>query len=79
MDGLRLALDGIGGDRANQKIALMKKQFDQIENWCRQSVSIGKLGSSGRTSPGVTNVITLDCPAPMKPCLEMTTCLPNRM
>jgi TorA maturation chaperone TorD len=63
LDGLRLALDGIGGDRANQKIALMKKQFDQIEklvsaecvNW-----QIGDLQTEHRRV--FTNVITLDCP-----------------
>ena len=60
---LRVALDGIGGDRANQKIALMKKQFDQIEklvaaecvNW-----QIGDLQTEHRRV--FTNVITLDCP-----------------
>ena len=63
LDGLRLALDGIGGDRAVQKIALMKKQFDQIEklvsaecvNW-----QIGDLQTEHRRV--FTNVITLDCP-----------------
>ena len=63
LDGLRLALDGIGGDRASQKIALMKKQFDQIEklvsaecvNW-----QIGDLQTEHRRV--FTNVITLDCP-----------------
>jgi len=63
LDGLRLALDGIGGDRASQKIALMKKQFDQIEklvsaecvNW-----QIGDLQAEHRRV--FTNVITLDCP-----------------
>jgi TorA maturation chaperone TorD len=63
LDGLRLALDGIGGDRAIQKIALMKKQFDQIEklvsaecvNW-----QIGDLQTEHRRV--FTNVITLDCP-----------------
>ena len=63
LDGLRVALDGIGGDRAVQKIALMKKQFDQIEklvsaecvNW-----QIGDLQTEHRRV--FTNVITLDCP-----------------
>lgn len=63
LDGLRLALDGVGGDRAVQKIALMKKQFDQIEklvsaecvNW-----QIGDLQTEHRRV--FTNVITLDCP-----------------
>src|SRR4030095_7087335 len=31
LDALETALDGIGGDRAKQKLALMRKQFDQIE------------------------------------------------
>lgn len=63
LEGLRVALDGIGGDRAIQKIALMKKQFDQIEklvsaecvNW-----QIGDLQTEHRRV--FTNVITLDCP-----------------
>ncbi len=63
LEGLRVALDGIGGDRAVQKIALMKKQFDQIEklvaaecvNW-----QIGDLQAEHRRV--FTNVITLDCP-----------------
>ena len=67
LDGLRLALDGIGGDRASQKIALMKKQFDQIEklvsaecvNW-----QIGDLQTEHRRV--FTNVITLDCPPSLR-------------
>ena len=63
LEGLRVALDGIGGDRAIQKIALMKKQFDHIEklvaaecvNW-----QIGDLQTEHRRV--FTNVITLDCP-----------------
>ncbi|WHZ25014.1 MAG: Anaerobic respiratory reductase chaperone [Nitrospira sp.] len=63
LEGLRVALDGIGGERANQKIALMKRQFDQIEklvssecvNW-----QIGDLQTEHRRV--FTNVITLDCP-----------------
>lgn len=63
LEGLCVALDGIGGDRAVQKIALMKKQFDQIEklvaaecvNW-----QIGDLQAEHRRV--FTNVITLDCP-----------------
>jgi TorA maturation chaperone TorD len=63
LEGLRVALDGIGGERANQKIALMKKQFDHIEklvssecvNW-----QIGDLQTEHRRV--FTNVITLDCP-----------------
>src|SRR4029453_7324556 len=30
LDALETALDGIGGDRAKQKLALMRKQFEQM-------------------------------------------------
>src|SRR5678816_1377634 len=31
LDALEAVLDGAGGDRAKQKLAMMRKQFDQIE------------------------------------------------
>jgi TorA maturation chaperone TorD len=63
LDGMRAALDGIGGERAKQKIAALQKQLDQIEklvsaecvNW-----QLTDLQSEHRRV--FTNVITLDCP-----------------
>jgi TorA maturation chaperone TorD len=63
LDGMRAALDGLGGERAKQKIAALQKQFDQIEklvsaecvNW-----QLTDLQSEHRRV--FTNVITLDCP-----------------
>jgi TorA maturation chaperone TorD len=63
LEGMRTALDGLGGERAKQKIAALQKQFDQIErlvsaecvNW-----QLTDLQSEHRRV--FTNVITLDCP-----------------
>jgi TorA maturation chaperone TorD len=63
LEGMRAALDGIGGERAKQKIAALQKQLDQIEklvsaecvNW-----QLADLQSEHRRV--FTNVITLDCP-----------------
>jgi TorA maturation chaperone TorD len=63
LEGLRAALDGIGGERAKQKIAALHKQLDQVEklvsaecvNW-----QLTDLQSEHRRV--FTNVITLDCP-----------------
>jgi TorA maturation chaperone TorD len=63
LDGLRVALEGQGGDRAKQKVAALHKQLDQIEklvsaecvNW-----QLTDLQSEHRRV--FTNVITLDCP-----------------
>ena len=63
LEGMRAALDGIGGERAKQKIAALQKQLDQIEklvsaecvNW-----QLTDLQSEHRRV--FTNVITLDCP-----------------
>ncbi|MEX5216726.1 MAG: molecular chaperone [Nitrospiraceae bacterium] len=63
LEGMRAALDGLGGERAKQKIAALQKQFDQIEklvsaecvNW-----QLTDLQSEHRRV--FTNVITLDCP-----------------
>jgi putative dimethyl sulfoxide reductase chaperone len=63
LDGMQAALDGIGGERARQKIAALQKQLDQIEklvsaecvNW-----QLADLQSEHRRV--FTNVITLDCP-----------------
>jgi TorA maturation chaperone TorD len=63
LEGMRAALEGIGGERAKQKIAALQKQLDQIEklvsaecvNW-----QLSDLQSEHRRV--FTNVITLDCP-----------------
>ncbi|HJR76730.1 MAG TPA: molecular chaperone TorD family protein [Nitrospiraceae bacterium] len=63
LEGMRAALEGIGGERAKQKIAALQKQLDQIEklvsaecvNW-----QLADLQSEHRRV--FTNVITLDCP-----------------
>lgn len=63
IDALETALDGMGGDRAKQKLALVRKQFDYVEkliasecvNW-----QLSDLQSEHRRV--FSNVITLDCP-----------------
>jgi TorA maturation chaperone TorD len=63
IEGMRTALDGIGGERAKQKLAALHKQLDQIDklvsaecvNW-----QLADLQSEHRRV--FTNVITLDCP-----------------
>lgn len=63
LEGMRNCLDGMGGERAKQKIAALQKQLDQIEklvaaecvNW-----QLSDLQSEHRRV--FTNVITLDCP-----------------
>src|SRR5574341_491429 len=63
LDALQTALDGIGGERAKQKIAVLLRHFDHIEklvaseciNW-----QLTDLQSEHRRV--FSNVITLDCP-----------------
>ncbi|HEY7534241.1 MAG TPA: molecular chaperone TorD family protein [Nitrospiraceae bacterium] len=63
LEALQTALDGIGGDRAKQKIVILRKHFDHIEklvasecvNW-----QLTDLQSEHRRV--FSNVITLDCP-----------------
>ncbi len=63
LEGMGATLDGIGGERAKQKISALQKQLDQIEklvsaecvNW-----QLTDLQSEHRRV--FTNVITLDCP-----------------
>lgn len=63
LEGMRVALDGIGGERAKQKLAALQKQLDQVDklvsaecvNW-----QLADLQSEHRRV--FTNVITLDCP-----------------
>src|SRR5262249_22569911 len=63
LEALQTALDGIGGERAKQKIAVLRKHLDHIEklvasecvNW-----QLTDLQSEHRRV--FSNVITLDCP-----------------
>ena len=63
LDALETALDGIGGDRAKQKLALMRKQFDQIEKLIASECVNWQLSELQAEHRRVfSNVITLDCP-----------------
>ena len=62
LDALETALDGIGGDRAKQKLALMRKQFDQIEKLIASECVNWQLSELQAEHRRVfSNVITLDC------------------
>ena len=63
LDALETALDGIGGDRAKQKLAQMRKQFDQIEKLIASECVNWQLSELQAEHRRVfSNVITLDCP-----------------
>ncbi|HET7439225.1 MAG TPA: molecular chaperone TorD family protein, partial [Nitrospira sp.] len=63
LDALEAALDGMGGDRAKQKLALMRKQLDQIEKLIASECVNWQLGELQAEHRRVfSNVITLDCP-----------------
>jgi TorA maturation chaperone TorD len=63
LEGLRVALDGMGGDRAKQKIGLLNKQLDMIEKLVAAECVNWQLGDLQTEHRRVfTNVITLDCP-----------------
>ena len=63
LDALENGLDGIGGDRAKQKVALMRKQLDQIEKLVASECVNWQLGDLQAEHRRVfSNVITLDCP-----------------
>ena len=63
LDAMETALDGIGGDRAKQKLALMRKQFDQIEKLIASECVNWQLSELQAEHRRVfSNVITLDCP-----------------
>ncbi|HEU4505073.1 MAG TPA: hypothetical protein VFR79_09590, partial [Nitrospira sp.] len=63
LDALETALDGIGGDRAKQKLMLMRKQFDQIEKLIASECVNWQLTDLQAEHRRVfSNVITLDCP-----------------
>ncbi len=63
LDALEVALDGTGGDRAKQKLALMRKQLDEIEKFVASECVNWQLGNLQDEHRRVfSNVITLDCP-----------------
>jgi TorA maturation chaperone TorD len=63
IDALDQALDGIGGERAKQKLVLLRKQFDQIEKVVASECVNWQLSDLQAEHRRVfSNVITLDCP-----------------
>ena len=63
IDALDMALDGIGGERAKQKLVLLRKQFDQIEKVVASECVNWQLNDLQAEHRRVfSNVITLDCP-----------------
>jgi TorA maturation chaperone TorD len=63
LESLRSVLDGIGGERAKQKIAALLKHFDSIEKWVASECINWQLGDLQSEHRRVfSNVITLDCP-----------------
>ncbi len=63
LEGLRSVLDGMGGERAKQKIAALLKQFDQIEKLVSSECVNWQLSDLQAEHRRVfSNVITLDCP-----------------
>lgn len=63
LEGLRSALEGIGGERAKQKIGAVLKQFDLIEKLVATECVNWQLSDLQAEHRRVfSNVITLDCP-----------------
>src|SRR4026207_1585485 len=63
IDALEAALDGIGGERAKLKLALLRKQFGQIEKVVASECVNWQLSDLQAEHRRVfSNVITLDCP-----------------
>lgn len=63
LESLHSALDGVGGERAKQKIAALLKHFDLIEKWVASECVNWQLGDLQSEHRRVfSNVITLDCP-----------------
>ena len=63
IDALDAALDGIGGERAKQKLALLRKQFDQVGKVVASECANWQLIDLQAEHRRVfSNVITLDCP-----------------
>jgi TorA maturation chaperone TorD len=63
LDSLEKALNGIGGQRAKQKLASLKRYLDQIEEWIASECANWSLSDLQAEHRRVfSNVITLDCP-----------------
>ena len=63
IDALDTALDGIGGERAKQKLVLLRQQFDQIEKVvASECVNWQLVDLQAEHRRVFSNVITLDCP-----------------
>jgi TorA maturation chaperone TorD len=63
LDALETVLDGMGGERANQKLGLLRKQFDHIEKVVASECVNWQLADLQAEHRRVfSNVITLDCP-----------------
>ncbi len=63
IDALDSALDGIGGERAKQKLVLLRKQFDQVGKVVASECANWQLIDLQAEHRRVfSNVITLDCP-----------------
>lgn len=63
IDALNLVLDGTGGERAKQKLVLLRKQFDQLEKVVASECVNWQLSDLQAEHRRVfSNVITLDCP-----------------
>ncbi len=63
LESLHSALDGVGGERAKQKIAALLKHFDLIEKWVASECVNWQLSDLQSEHRRVfSNVITLDCP-----------------
>lgn len=63
LENLTKALDGMGGERAQAKLAGISRHFDQIENWVSTECAKWQLSDLQDEHRRVfSNVITLDCP-----------------
>jgi len=63
LDALDTVLDGMGGERAKQKLGLLRKQFDHIEKVVASECVNWQLADLQAEHRRVfSNVITLDCP-----------------
>ncbi len=63
IEGLVNALDGIGGERARNKLATISRHFDQVESWVSTEGVNWQLSDLQAEHRRVfSNVITLDCP-----------------
>jgi len=63
IEGLSAALAGQGGEKAKQKLALLRKHLESVEKWVAAECTHWKLNDLQAEHRRVfSNVITLDCP-----------------